>query len=54
MKFKPLGARALEASWSFARVLARDSADAYEDFLDSISFYYGEKWRERKSSRERH
>jgi hypothetical protein len=30
--------RGQEASWS----LARDSADAYEDFLESVFFYYGE------------
>jgi hypothetical protein len=30
-----------EASWN----LARDSADAYEDFLESIFFYYGENAR---------
>jgi hypothetical protein len=33
--------RGQEASWS----LARDSADAYEDFLESIFFYYGENAR---------
>ena len=42
--------RGQEASRSLAQGLTRDSTDAYEDFLDSISFYYGEKWRERKSS----
>ena len=30
--------RGQEASWS----LAQQSADAYEDFLESIFFYYGE------------
>ena len=30
--------RGQEASWS----LAQDSTEAYEDFLDSIFFYYGE------------
>ncbi len=30
--------RRQEANWR----LARESADAYEDFLDSIFFYYGE------------
>jgi hypothetical protein len=30
--------RGQEARWS----LARDSADAYEDFLESVFFYYGE------------
>ena len=34
--------RGQEASWSLAQGLARDSADAYEDFLESIFFYYGE------------
>jgi hypothetical protein len=33
--------RGQEASWS----LAQQSADAYEDFLDSIFFYYGENAR---------
>ena len=33
--------RGQEASWSLAQGLARDSAEAYEDFLDSIFFYYG-------------
>ena len=33
--------RGQEASLS----LARDSADAYEDFLESIFFYYGENAR---------
>jgi hypothetical protein len=37
--------RGQEASWSLAQGLARDSTDAYEDFLDSISFYYGENAR---------
>jgi hypothetical protein len=30
--------RGQEASWS----LAQQSADAYEDFLESLFFYYGE------------
>jgi malate synthase len=34
--------RGQEASWSLAQGLAQQSADAYEDFLDSIFFYYGE------------
>ena len=34
--------RGQEASWSLAQGLARQSAEAYEDFLDSIFFYYGE------------
>lgn len=33
--------RGQEASWS----LAQQSADAYEDFLESIFFYYGENAR---------
>ena len=34
--------RGQEASWSLSQGLAQQSADAYEDFLDSIFFYYGE------------
>ncbi len=34
-----------EAGWSLARDLAQVSADAYEDFLDSLYFYYGEQAR---------
>src|SRR5215210_1326300 len=34
-----------EASWSLALDLAQQSADAYEDFLESIFFYYGENAR---------
>ena len=37
--------REQEAGRSLAQGLARDSADAYEDFLDSILFYYGENAR---------
>ena len=37
--------RGQEASWSLAQGLARDSAAAYEDFLESIFFYYGENAR---------
>jgi len=33
--------RGQEAGWS----LARESAEAYEDFLDSLFFYYGENAR---------
>ena len=33
--------RGQEASWS----LAQQSADAYEDFLESVFFYYGENAR---------
>ena len=35
-----------DISWSVAQVLARESAAAYEDFLESIFFYYGENARE--------
>jgi hypothetical protein len=34
--------RGQEAGWDLARDLARESADAYEEFLESIFFYYGE------------
>ena len=34
--------RGQEASWSVANVLAQESADAYEDFLESVFFYFGE------------
>jgi hypothetical protein len=45
--------RGQEAGWSLAQELARDSADAYDDFLDSIFFYYGENARAaEKGSRE--
>jgi hypothetical protein len=45
--------RGQEAGWSLTHSLARQSADAYEDFLDSIFFYYGENTREaEKSARE--
>jgi hypothetical protein len=37
--------RGQEASWSLAQGLARESAHAYEDFLESIFFYYGENTR---------
>jgi hypothetical protein len=37
--------RGQEASWSLAQDLAQQSADAYEDFLESIFFYYGENAR---------
>jgi hypothetical protein len=40
--------RGQEAGQSLAQGLARDSADAYEDFLDSIFFYYGENARAAK------
>jgi hypothetical protein len=37
--------RGQEASWSLAQDLAQQSADAYEDFLESVFFYYGENTR---------
>ena len=37
--------RGQEASWSVAQGLARESASAYEDFLESVFFYYGENAR---------
>ena len=37
--------RGQEASWSLAQSLAQQSADAYEDFLESVFFYYGENAR---------
>jgi hypothetical protein len=37
--------RGQEAGWSFAQGLAQESADAYEDFLESVFFYYGENAR---------
>jgi hypothetical protein len=37
--------RGQEASWSLAQELAQGSADAYEDFLESVFFYYGENAR---------
>ena len=37
--------RGQEAGWSVAQGLVRDSADTYEDFLDSIFLYYGENAR---------
>jgi hypothetical protein len=46
--------RGQEAGRSLAQGLARDSAEAYEDFLDSILFYYGENARAaEKGTRER-
>jgi hypothetical protein len=42
-----------EAGWSLAQGLAQESADAYEDFLGSLYFYYGEHARAaEKGSRE--
>jgi hypothetical protein len=40
--------RGQEASWSLAQVLAQESADAYEDFLESVFFYYRENARATK------
>ncbi len=37
--------RGQESCWSLAQGLARNSADAYADFLDSIFFYDGENAR---------
>lgn len=37
--------RGQEVSWSLAQGLARESAAAYEDFLESVFFYYGENAR---------
>ena len=37
--------RGQEAGWSLAQGLAQESAEAYEDFLGSIFFYYGENAR---------
>ena len=38
--------RGHELGWNLAQGLAQESADAYEDFLESIFFYYGENARE--------
>src|SRR5215212_9951031 len=37
--------RGQQASWSLAQGLGQQSAEAYEDFLESIFFYYGENAR---------
>src|SRR3954467_12438737 len=37
--------RGHEASWSLAQSFARETADTYEEFLDSLFFYYGENAR---------
>jgi hypothetical protein len=42
--------RGQEAGWSLTQSLAQQSADAYEDFLDSIFFYYGENARAAEKS----
>lgn len=45
--------RGQEASWSVAQSLVQESAEAYEDFLESVFFYYGENARAaEKSTRE--
>jgi hypothetical protein len=42
--------RGQEASWSVAQGLARESAAAYEDFLESVFFYYSENARAAEKS----
>jgi hypothetical protein len=37
--------RGQEASWSLAQGLAQESAEAYEDYLESVYFYFGENAR---------
>ena len=37
--------RGQEAGWSLAQCLAQESAEVYEDFLESVFFYYGENAR---------
>jgi hypothetical protein len=37
--------RGQEASWSLAQGLAQESVEAYQDFLESVFFYYGENAR---------
>ena len=37
--------RGQEVSWSLAQGLAQQSAEDYEDFLESVFFYYGENTR---------
>ena len=37
--------RGQQAGWSLAQGLAQQSAEAYEDFLESVFFYYGENAR---------
>jgi hypothetical protein len=37
--------RGQEARWSIAQGLAQESAEAYEDFLESVFFYFGENAR---------
>ena len=37
--------RGQQASWSLAQDLAQQSAAAYEGFLESVFFYYGENAR---------
>ena len=37
--------RGQEGSWSLAQRLAQESAEAYQDFLESVFFYYSENAR---------
>ena len=37
--------RGQQASWILAQGLAQQSAEAYEDFLESVFFYYGKNAR---------
>jgi hypothetical protein len=37
--------RGQEASWGVAQGLAQESAEAYENFLESLFFYFGENAR---------
>ena len=37
--------RGQEVSWSIAQGLAQESAAAYDDFLESVFFYYGQNTR---------
>ena len=37
--------RGQEVGWSLAQGLAQESAEAYQDFLESVFFYYGENAR---------
>jgi hypothetical protein len=37
--------RGQASSWSLAQDLAKESAEAYDEFLESIYFYYGENTR---------
>ena len=37
--------RGQEVGWSLAQGLAQESAEAYQDFLESVFFYYSENAR---------